>query len=100
MPDRSRVRSQLRMWWLTMLRPANALATGRLAAVSAVLATLACVPVASGASVPTLLVNDSDTASSVGDSLLSLDEAIRLANGSLALPSLSAAERQQVRGRP
>ena len=36
----------------------------------------------------------------VGDSKLSLDEAVRLANGSLALSRLSSAERAQVHGTP
>lgn len=43
-------------------------------------------------------VNDPQSHGSVGDSLLSLDEAIQLANGSLTLASLSAAEQAQVSG--
>ncbi len=48
----------------------------------------------------TLLVNDTSATGSVGDSKLSLDEAIRLANGSLALSRLSSAERAQIHGKP
>src|SRR5436190_631376 len=48
----------------------------------------------------TLLVNDTDAVGMVGDNKLSLDEAIRLANGSLRQSQLSQAERQQVRGMP
>lgn len=48
----------------------------------------------------TLLVNDTSATGSVGDSKLSLEEAIRLANGSLALSRVSAAERAQIHGTP
>jgi len=48
----------------------------------------------------TLLVNDSDAVGRLGDHRLSLAEAIRLANGSLALSQLSSAERRRVRGIP
>jgi hypothetical protein len=48
----------------------------------------------------TLLVNDTSATGSVGDSKLSLDEAIRLANGSLALSRLSSTERAQIHGKP
>ena len=47
-----------------------------------------------------LNVNDTNPIGAAGDSLLSLDEAIRLANGTLALDKLSAAERAQVKGVP
>ena len=47
-----------------------------------------------------LTVNDTNPIGTAGDSLLSLDEAIRLANGTLALDKLSAAERAQVKGAP
>lgn len=47
-----------------------------------------------------LRVNDSNSNGPVGDSTLSLDEAIRLSNGSLDLHSLSAAERSQINGTP
>lgn len=47
-----------------------------------------------------LNVNDGNPIGKVGDSQLSLDEAIRLSNGSLDLASLSAAERAQVKGTP
>lgn len=47
-----------------------------------------------------LTVNDGDPFGQTGDAALSLDEAIRLANGSLGLAGLSAAERAQVKGTP
>jgi hypothetical protein len=47
-----------------------------------------------------LLVNDTSAVGTVGDNKLSLDEAIGLANGSLALGKLSKAERAQVQGTP
>lgn len=47
-----------------------------------------------------LIVNDTNAIGAVGDALLSLDEAIRLSNGSLALNALSATERAQVKGAP
>ena len=43
-------------------------------------------------------VNDPQSHGTIGDSLLSLDEAIQLANGTLALQSLSAAEQANVSG--
>ncbi|HEB52529.1 MAG TPA: hypothetical protein ENI87_04650 [bacterium] len=43
-------------------------------------------------------VDDSNSHGAVGDAHLSLDEAIRLANGSLALGSLSAAEQARIVG--
>ncbi|MFK7740659.1 MAG: hypothetical protein AB8H80_10075 [Planctomycetota bacterium] len=46
----------------------------------------------------TASIDDSDTHGQVGDSLLSLDEAIRLANGSLATSALSAAEQARLSG--
>jgi hypothetical protein len=46
----------------------------------------------------TLAVNDPGSHGAVGDSLLSLDEAIRVANGTLAPTSLSTAEQAQVSG--
>lgn len=46
----------------------------------------------------TLAVNDPASHGSVGDSLLSLDEAIRIANGTLAVTALSAAEQGRVSG--
>jgi hypothetical protein len=48
----------------------------------------------------TLTVNDQDFLGTVGDHTLSLSEAIRLANGSLALGELGREERAQVKGRP
>jgi hypothetical protein len=48
----------------------------------------------------TLLVNDTSAVGTVGDNHLSLEEAIGLANGSLALGKLSKAERAQVHGTP
>jgi hypothetical protein len=62
--------------------------------------------VASASSAPgpargaTLLVNDPDAVGALGGARLSLDEAIRLANGSLGLESLSGAQRSQVHGIP
>jgi hypothetical protein len=47
-----------------------------------------------------LRVNDTNAIGAVGDGLLSLDEAIRLGNGTLSLSSLSPAERAQVDGAP
>ena len=47
-----------------------------------------------------LNVNDANAVGTAGDSLLSLDEAVRLANGTLALDALSATERAQVKGVP
>lgn len=47
-----------------------------------------------------LTVNDTDAIGKNGDSLLSLDEAVRLANGTLVLDRLSAAERAQIKGAP
>src|SRR5690606_29575655 len=43
-------------------------------------------------------VNDPLSHGTVGDSVLSLDEAIRVANGSLSLASLSAAEQARILG--
>ncbi|WP_081570324.1 hypothetical protein [Sphingobium herbicidovorans] len=54
----------------------------------------------SKASGATLLVNDSDALGQQGDDRLALAEAIRLANGGLALAQLSVSERRQVRGVP
>lgn len=45
-------------------------------------------------------VNDPTSPGVVGDSLLSLDEAIRLVNGTLAFSALSVAEQAQVAGMP
>ena len=47
-----------------------------------------------------ITVNDADAIGTVGDQRLSLAEAIRLANGSLALSALSDYERAQVQGLP
>ena len=78
--------------------------TGRMILTTA--ASLACLAgvqaaassaVASGAE---LLVNDADALGAVGDERLSLSEAIALANGSLSVGTLSAAERRQVKGTP
>lgn len=63
-----------------------------LSAFVAVLIGCGPIPVAAAA------VNDSQSHGTVGDSLLSLDEAIQLANGTLTLASLSAAEQAQVTG--
>jgi len=46
----------------------------------------------------TATVNDARSHGAVGDNLLSLDEAIRLANGTLAVGALSAQERAQLAG--
>jgi hypothetical protein len=46
----------------------------------------------------TAAVNDPQSHGVVGDSLLSLDEAIRIANGALALTALSAAEQARITG--
>ncbi len=51
-----------------------------------------------GAQNITATVNDSRSHGVVADNLLSLDEAIRLANGTLATAALSAAERAQLAG--
>jgi hypothetical protein len=48
----------------------------------------------------TLLVNDTSAIGTVGGNKLSLDEAIQLANGSLKLSRLSAAQRAQITGTP
>lgn len=45
-----------------------------------------------------LLVSDRNAVGILGDKLLSLTEAIRLANGELSMQSLSKAERKQIRG--
>lgn len=47
-----------------------------------------------------ILVDDDRALGEIGDDRLSLAEAIRLANGDLPMTDLSAAERDQVRGRP
>jgi hypothetical protein len=47
-----------------------------------------------------LNVNDPNPIGPAGDSVLSLDEAVRLSNGTLALGTLSAAERAQIQGTP
>jgi hypothetical protein len=46
----------------------------------------------------TAVVNDPASHGTLGDALLSLDEAIRVGNGTLTLASLSAAERAQISG--
>jgi hypothetical protein len=53
---------------------------------------------ASTAQIMTAVVNDARSHGSLGDNTLSLDEAIRLVNGTLALSALSTAERAQVTG--
>lgn len=45
-----------------------------------------------------LLVNDRNSVGTLGDKLLSLTEAIRLANGELSMQSLSKTERKRIRG--
>jgi hypothetical protein len=57
-------------------------------------------PAAAASNSATLDVNDTSAIGTVGDSKLSIDEAIRLANGSLSLSRLSSAERAQVHGTP
>ena len=49
-------------------------------------------PAAATSNDATLDVNDTSAIGTVGDSKLSIDEAIRLANGSLSLSRLSSAE--------
>lgn len=53
---------------------------------------------AQGPSQPTAAVNDPLSHGSVGDNLLSLDEAIRVANGTLAPAALSAAAQARISG--
>src|SRR5262245_36162819 len=48
----------------------------------------------------TLEVNDTNSTGNAGDAVLSLAEAIQLANGTLALEGLSEGERAQIRGTP
>ena len=48
----------------------------------------------------TLVVNDTAVGGVVGDQLLSLNEAIQLANGTLSVSALSSAERRQIKGGP
>jgi hypothetical protein len=55
---------------------------------------------AAAVTLPTLSVNDGDAIGAVGDSRLSLDEAIRLTNGTLEPSQLSAAERARITGSP
>lgn len=47
-----------------------------------------------------LSVNDTNAVGAVGDALLSLEEAVRLANGSLSMDKLSPAERTRIAGSP
>lgn len=62
------------------------------------LAVLAMLASASVGQIMTAVVNDSRSHGALGDNSLSLDEAIRLVNGTLALSALSTAERGQVGG--
>lgn len=62
------------------------------------LALFAALASASVGQIMTATVNDARSHGSVGDNNLSLDEAIRLVNGTLALTALSTAERAQVTG--
>lgn len=63
-----------------------------------VLAFTTAVLLAQGPTPPTAAVNDPMSHGAVGDNLLSLDEAIRVANGTLAIASLSSAEQARISG--